>query len=60
MRRVFEQGRILLFFRRQQPQFDLSAVELRAWQQEAMKYFESPTESQVIWIRGNNGNEGKS
>ena len=34
----------LLLFRRQQPQFDLSAVELRAWQQEAMKYFESPSD----------------
>ena len=25
-----------------------------------MKYFESPTQRQVIWIRGNKGNEGKS
>ena len=25
-----------------------------------MKYFESSNERQVIWIRGNNGNEGKS
>lgn len=50
----------LLLFRRQQPQFDILNVELRPWQQDAMKYFESPTERQVIWIRGNNGNEGKS
>ena len=25
-----------------------------------MKYFESPTQRQVIWIRGNRGNEGKT
>ena len=40
--------------------FDITTVQLRQWQQDAMKYFESPTERQVIWIRGNNGNEGKS
>ena len=55
-----EKNESLLLFRRQQPQFDLSIVELRVWQQDAMKYFESPNERQVIWIRGNNGNEGKS
>ena len=55
-----EKQEALLLFRRQQPQFDILDVELRPWQQDAMKYFESPTERQVIWIRGNNGNEGKS
>jgi len=55
-----EKQESLLLFRRQQPQFDILDVELRSWQQDAMKYFESPTERQVIWIRGNNGNEGKS
>ena len=55
-----EKQEALLLFRRQQPQLDISDVELRPWQQDAMKYFESPTERQVIWIRGNNGNEGKS
>ena len=55
-----EKHESLLLFRKQQPQFDLSLVELRSWQQDAMKYFESPNERQVIWIRGNNGNEGKS
>ena len=47
-------------YRKQEPKFDLSSVQLRTWQQEAMEYFDSPTERQVIWIRGNNGNEGKS
>ena len=55
-----EKQEALLLFRRQQPQFDILDVELRPWQKDAMKYFESPTERQVIWIRGNNGNEGKS
>ena len=50
----------LVLFRRQQPQFEIVGVELRPWQQDAMKYFESPTQRQVIWIRGNKGNEGKS
>ena len=34
-----EKNESLLLFRRQQPQFDLSIVELRVWQQDAMKYF---------------------
>ena len=55
-----EKQEALLLFRSQQPQFNIIDVELRPWQQDAMKYFESPTERQVIWIRGNNGNEGKS
>ena len=50
----------LVLFRRQKPQFEIEDVELRPWQQDAMKYFESPTQRQVIWIRGNKGNEGKS
>lgn len=55
-----EKQEALFLFRRQQSQLDISDVELRPWQQDAMKYFESPTERKVIWIRGNNGNEGKS
>ena len=55
-----EKQEALLLFRRQQPQFDISNVELRAWQQDAMKLFDSPTQRQVIWIAGRQGNEGKS
>ena len=55
-----EKQESLRLFRNQRPQFEISDVELRPWQQDGMKYFESPTERQVIWIRGNNGNEGKS
>ena len=32
----------LVLFRRQKPQFEIEDVELRPWQQDAMKYFESP------------------
>ena len=49
----------LVLFRRQQPQFEIVGAELRPWQQDAMKYFESPTQRQVIWIQGR-GNEGKT
>ena len=55
-----EQRDALQLFRREQPQFEIVDVELRPWQQDAMKYFESPTQRQVIWIRGNRGNEGKT
>ena len=47
-------------YRRQEPRFDISLVQLRAWQEAALKLFESPTERQVIWITGRQGYEGKS
>ena len=47
-------------YRKQRSCFDITTVQLRQWQQDTMKYFESPTERQVIWIIGKNGNEGKS
>ena len=55
-----EQKDALRLFRKQQPQFEIMDVELRPWQQDAMKYFESPTQRQVIWIQGDRGNEGKT
>ena len=55
-----ENQEALRLFRRQQPRFDISYVQLRSWQQDLTKYFQSPTERKVIWIRGNTGNEGKS
>ena len=47
-------------YRRQEPRFDISLVQLRPWQEAALKLFESPTERQVIWITGRQGYEGKS
>ena len=55
-----ENQEALRLFRKQQPRFNISDIQLRSWQQDAMKYFQSPTERKVIWIRGNTGNEGKS
>ena len=55
-----EKQEALHLYRRQQPRFTILDVELRAWQQDAMKYFESPTKRKVIWICGINGNEGKT
>ena len=55
-----EKQEALHLYRRQQPRFTILDVELRAWQKDAMKYFESPTKRQVIWICGINGNEGKT
>ena len=47
-------------YRKQRPRLDITAVELRPWQEQAMQLFETPTERQVIWITGRQGNEGKS
>ena len=47
-------------YRKQRPRLDITAIELRPWQEQAMQLFETPTERQVIWITGRQGNEGKS
>ena len=47
-------------YRRQEPRFDISVVQLRPWQEEALKLFDYPSERQVIWITGRQGYEGKS
>ena len=46
--------------RKQRPQFDITSAQLRPWQEEAIRLIESPSERQVIWITGRQGNEGKS
>ena len=53
-----EKQEALYLYRRQQPQFSILDAELRPWQQDAMKYFESPTKRNVIWIYGKYGKEG--
>ena len=47
-------------YRKQRPRLDITTVELRPWQEQAMQLFETPSERQVIWITGTQGNEGKS
>ena len=55
-----ERKAALDLYRKQRPRLDITAIELRAWQEQAMQLFETPTERQVIWITGRQGNEGKS
>ena len=40
--------------------FDISDFILRKWQEDAMKFFDSPTERQVIWITDTLGGKGKT
>ena len=47
-------------YRKQRPRFDVMNVELRPWQEQAIELIENPSERQVIWITGRQGNEGKS
>ena len=46
--------------RRQESRCNISTVQLRPWQEEALKLINSPSERQVIWIVGCQGYEGKS
>ena len=39
---------------------DISDIVLRKWQEDAMKFFDSPTERQVIWITDILGGKGKT
>ena len=39
---------------------DIADIVLHKWQEEAMKFFDSPTERQVIWITDILGGKGKS
>ena len=39
---------------------DVENVDLRPWQKEALELLDSPSDREVIWIRGQHGNEGKS
>ena len=50
----------LELYRKQRPRFDIMNVELRAWQAQALQLIETPSERQVIWICGRQGNEGKT
>ena len=47
-------------YRKQRPKFDIVNKVLRPWQEQALKLIEHPSERQVIWINGRQGNEGKT
>ena len=55
-----ERKEALDLYRKHRPKLDISTVELRPWQEQAMHLFETPSERQVLWITGRQGNEGKS
>ena len=46
--------------RKQKPRIDIQIIQLRPWQEQAMKIIECPSERQVIWITGRRVGEGKS
>ena len=50
----------LELYRKQRPRFDITSVHLRPWQKQALQLIDEPSERQVIWITGRQGNEGKS
>ena len=57
----FKNDEALKLYMKHRPVMDVENVQLRPWQQEALKLFESPTDREVIWIRGQEtGNEGKT
>ena len=57
---IKERQDALALYRKRRPRFDISRILLRPWQEEALTIFEIPTDRSIIWICGQEGNEGKS
>ena len=57
---IKERQDALALYRKRRPRFDISTILLRPWQEEALAIFEIPTDRSIIWICGQEGNEGKS
>ena len=55
-----EDKEALDLYRKQKPIFDIADIQLRAWQEDALRLIETPSEREVVWITGRQGNEGKS
>ena len=55
-----EHKEALKFYRNQMTRMDIQDVELRSWQQRLFEIIKIPSEREVIWIIGKDGNEGKS
>ena len=47
-------------YRKESLHFSLEHIELREWQKELIDLIKTPSDRQVIWIRGTKGNEGKT
>ena len=48
-----------LYIEKQEDFRDVGNVELKPWQNELMNYIE-PHDREIIWVAGNDGNEGKN
>ena len=55
-----EHKEALKFYRNQMTRMNIQDVELRPWQQRLFEIIKIPSEREVIWIIGKDGNEGKS
>ena len=55
-----EHQEALELYRKHKSRFDITTSILRPWQEQALGLLESPTDRNIIWICGRNGNEGKS
>ena len=47
-------------YRKSRTPMDLTYIELRPWQQELLDKINTPTDREVIWVKGVKGNEGKT
>ena len=47
-------------FRKGRKPINIGNVELRPWQQELLEKIKTPTEREVIWVKGIKGNKGKT
>ena len=47
-------------YRKSRTPMDLTYIELRPWQQELLEKINTPTDREVIWVKGVKGNEGKT
>jgi len=55
-----ENENALMLYTKHRQVINVENVVLKPWQQKVMELLQSPSERDVIWIRGCNGNEGKS
>ena len=47
-------------YRKESLHFSLENIELREWQKELFDIIKTPSDRQVVWVRGTKGNEGKT
>ena len=40
--------------------FNIDHIKLRSWQHDLLYHFDNPTSRKIIWVTGENGNEGKT